>query len=308
MFTDKTKPQGTRYGVIGAGAVGAYLGCRLAVAGHPVDFVARSNYASLSAAALELFEDGRLVAKIDVALHEAIADLSAAEVLIVATKTFDIPDVSEQLVECGLEATIIAFHNGLEPEELYAPELYPILVGGIAYISAVKVASNVVHVIGRSNFLLAPLPQFTGGKRRIETVIEDFRRAGIPVESAGSLKEERWRKTCWSLLFAGPGTILNMDTRQLVSSAAGRELQKLIFDEARLVAAADGVTFSADWLDVIQEAAAKESHLVSMTVDRRSGRRLEEDAIYGAFRRRAGSLRIPTPAIAAVDFLLRSQA
>ena len=54
---------------------------------------------------------------------------------------------------------------------------------------------------------------------------------------------------------------------------------------------------------MIEEAATSPGHIVSMTTDRRRGRPLENDAIYGAVCRRAAEFGIQNPSARRSEFI-----
>ena len=294
------------YAIVGTGAVGGFIGWYLVNAGHTVHFVARSHYGALVTDGLALTEDGnRLVHSVNV--FSRIDALPPVDVIIASAKTTDIPKISAQIARHSPSTTVVAFQNGLNPESLYAtasPDR--IILGGVAYLSAQMSPPATVQVEGRHRLVIGA--QVGAGDRAETTaskIVEQFRAAGLYADLSHDLRLDRWTKVGWSLMFAGPCTILDVDTRQLVRSQATRDLLDQIFQEARSVAHEEGVTLPPNEpAAMIAEAASSPGHVVSMTIDRRLGRSLEDDAIYGAVRRRAYEVGIRTPIIDTVHSLL----
>lgn len=296
-----------KYAVIGVGAIGGFIGGCLAHARHNVWFVARSNFADLTESGLTIDSNGsrKMISQLNVV--RTLYELPEVDVIIVASKTTDIKSIDEQLAKRAKQVLVFAFHNGLAPESLYEKSQdHHVVLSGVAYASAQRLTPTFIRIEGEHELVIAPSDTVLGEiTSQINDVISDLRESGLNVRYSANLLLERWKKVLWSLIFSGPCTILDVNTYQLVQSTSMRELQHRVFAEAQSIARADGVELS--WslvLEMIADAESSPGHIVSMTVDRRLGKPLEDDAIYGMVRRRAWELRVPTPTIDCVHALL----
>ena len=295
------------YAVVGTGAVGGFIGWKLANAGHDVHFVARSNYPALLNSGLTICQPDMEQRLWPISVFPSVDRLPLVDVIIVATKTTDIEHVSAQLARHQPSTTVVAFHNGLCPESIYVEaSTERVLLGGVAYLTAELSAPTCVRIEGEHRLVIGPIAVADEQALSIATeVVEQLSAAGLQTDLSSHLRTDRWHKIAWSLIFAGPCTILDVDTNQLVRSPTLRALQEQIFCETKAVARADGVMLPSSEIAVmIADAASSPGHVVSMTIDRRRGRPLEDDAIYGAVCRRAVELGIRTPVLDTVHSLL----
>ena len=100
--------------VVGAGAIGGFMGVRLADAGHEVSLIARGPHlAAIRENGLKLIQDGEeLVAK-DVIATDDMADLGSQDIVLLALKAHQIAAVSDKLPGLFHDDTVmVTLQNG----------------------------------------------------------------------------------------------------------------------------------------------------------------------------------------------------
>lgn len=123
--------------VLGAGAIGAYYGARLLQAGASVSFLVRSARAGqLRAHGLHVHSElGDFHGPVDVV--EAGGALPAADVVLLACKTYDLPEAMRSIAPAvGPHTAILPFLNGMQTYDLLDAAFGKAQVlGGVAYIA-----------------------------------------------------------------------------------------------------------------------------------------------------------------------------
>ena len=83
--------------IVGAGAIGGWIGARLAVAGHQVSVLARgATLAAIEANGLQLIEDGATHA-VQVKASNTAAELETPDLLVIAVKGPGLRDARQRL-------------------------------------------------------------------------------------------------------------------------------------------------------------------------------------------------------------------
>lgn len=172
-----------RVAVLGAGAIGGYLGLRLSAAGAAVVLVGRrelvEQHDRLHAVTLEGAE---LRPGAGLAVSDDPAALAGADVVLVTVKSQATAEAGA-LVErhAPAEASVVAFQNGLRNAEVLRRVVGPRVVAGM-------VSFNVVREQGGARWRQAtrgPLVAGTGDGRhaeRMRALAERFAAAGLPLQ------------------------------------------------------------------------------------------------------------------------------
>jgi 2-dehydropantoate 2-reductase len=116
---------------------------------------------------------------------------------------------------------------------------------------------------------------------RSAAIAAAFTACGLEAVTTDRIKDEMWQKVAVNCVI----NPINAMTRTEVGAIADerlRPLKQLIVDECRRVAARDGVTLAADFVDWIDRRYGPSRNLSSMQQDLRLGRRTEIDFLNGA--------------------------
>ena len=170
-----------KFAVVGAGAIGGYLGARLARAGEEVTFIARNkNLAAINANGFKLIlEDGSEEHTPNVRAVQHMAEAGAQDVVLITLKAHQLREVLPELRALfGPQTIVVTMINGIpwwyfhklagahegravtsvDPDGLIAANIEPErVIGSVVYPAAELVAPGVVKLIEGNRFTLGEL-------------------------------------------------------------------------------------------------------------------------------------------------------
>ena len=311
--------------VVGAGAIGGYVGGWLAAAGEDVTFVARGqNLQAIRADGMRVIgEDGGEV----VARARAIQDTRDAgpqDVVILAVKAHQVAAVAPGLAAlCGDGTAIVTMQNGIPWWYFHkhggAYEGTPVrsadpdgsigrlidadrVIGSVVYPAATLEAPGLVRVVEGKRFTLGE-PDGTTSER-VQAVSAAFTRAGFKAPVIADIRSEIWLKLWGNLSFNPISALTHATLAGLLRFPLTRELSIEMMREAEQVANELGVTFRVGIDKRIAGAEKVGEHKTSMLQDVEAGRPLEIEALVGSVVELGRLTRTPTPHVDAVYALV----
>ncbi len=302
-----------RIAVIGAGAVGGYYGGRLALAGHEVRFLVRSDYEAWRRHGLRvLSKDGDFHLAAPVCARDA-RELGEADWVICALKATAIEEAAELIAPCvGRGTRIVALMNGLGNEQRLAARFESWRIfGAMAFVCINRGAPGVIHHLEYGRVSVGHLDDDAAACEELAGLL---RGAGIETVVAPNLRFARWEKLCWNVPFnglsvagGGIGTQTVLRDRELRSLAEETMREVVRAGNADLEAA--GSPARLDEESVVERMFAQTESMgdyrTSMVIDYVLGRPLEVEAILGNPVRRARELGVTVPRMAALYALVR---
>ena len=308
--------------VVGAGAIGGYLGAKLALAGEDVSFIARNqNLAAINARGFRLIlEDGREQHAANVRAFEHMTDAGPQDAVLLTLKAHQVRDVLPQLRGLfGPKTMVVTMINGVpwwyfhrlagpnegravtsvDPDGTIAANIEPErIIGSVVYPAAELFEPGVVRVIEGNRFTLGELD----GSRseRIEALSQTFMCAGFKSPVARDIRAEIWIKLWGNLSFNPISALTHATLEDICRFPASRALAERMMREAQAVAEQLGVVFKISLAQRIAGAEAVGAHKTSMLLDVEHGRALELEALVGAVIELGRIAAVPTPTIEAV--------
>ncbi len=308
--------------VVGAGAIGGYLGAKLALAGEEVSFIARNqNLAAINARGFRLIlEDGSALHVTGVRAFEHMADAGPQDAVLLTLKAHQVRDVLPQLRALfGPKTMVVTMINGVpwwyfhrlagphegrsitsvDPDGAIAAHIEPErIIGSVVYPAAELVEPGVVRVIEGNRFTLGE----PNGSRseRIEALSQTFMRAGFKSPVARDIRAEIWIKLWGNLSFNPISALTHATLEDICRFPPSRALAERMMREAQAVAEQLGVVFKISLAQRIAGAEAVGAHKTSMLLDVEHGRALELEALVGAVIELGRIAAVPTPTIEAV--------
>ncbi len=280
-----------RYAVIGAGALGAFYGARLARAGLEVHFLGRSDVSHVRQHGLRVDSvDGDILMPADdVNIYDQAGDLPECEVVLIclkATANDALRDILPRVVTPGCE--VVLMQNGLNLEKqiaLYAGEAARV-VGGLCFICSNKVGPGHVHHLDYGRVMFG---RFDPEGRRVrpddslKAIAADFESADIPVVLTEDLVEARWRKLVWNIPYNGLSVVLDARTDELMANRQSAQLvESLMWEVVTDCQAATGRTIPPDFVEqMLSDTRRMKPYRPSMKIDYDEKRPMEVEAIYG---------------------------
>ncbi|TDX32497.1 2-dehydropantoate 2-reductase [Rhodovulum visakhapatnamense] len=316
--------------VFGAGAIGGYMGAKLAQAGAEVSLVARGPHlAAMKARGLRLIEEETGTDEtVPVRVAEDAAELGEQDYVIVTLKAHSVPPVVPKMQPLiGEGTTIVSGVNGvpwwyfhkiggpLEGTRLasvdpgdaqwtgFGPDR---VLGCVVYPAAEVVEPGVVKHIEGNRFSLG---EPDGSKsERATRLSQALAAAGLKAPVRPKLRDEIWVKL-WGNLSFNPISALTHATLDVLCTDPGtRGVARAMMLEAQAIAEKLGVKFPIDVDRRIEGGAAVGAHRTSMLQDLDLGRPMEIDALVGSVQELGRITDTPTPAIDTVLALVSLRA
>lgn len=303
--------------IFGAGAIGGYMGAKLAEAGADVSLVARGPHlAAMQANGLTLIqEDGSKT--VPVTVSDNPADLGPQDYVIVTLKAHSVPPVVDKMKPLiGPNTTIVSGVNGvpwwyfhkvggdLEGTRLasvdpgnaqwdgFGPDN---VLGCVVYPAAEVIEPGVIKHIEGNRFSLG---EPSGEKsERAMALSKALSAAGLKAPVRPKIRDEIWIKL-WGNLSFNPISALTHATLDVLCTDPGtREVARNMMLEAQTVAEKLGVKFPIDVDRRIQGGADVGAHRTSMLQDLDANRPMEIDALVGSVQELGRVTGTPTPTI-----------
>lgn len=307
--------------IVGAGAIGGYMGAKLALAGETVTLIARgAHLRAMQEQGLRLLADGQ---EKTVKNIRAMQDTGAAgpqDLVILALKAQSLPGIAPALPALyGPETLVVTAQNGIpwwyfrkldtpyadyriravDPEGTVEAHI-PLerVIGCVVYPAAELAAPGVVRHIEGDRFTLGELD---GAKsKRIQTLAQTFRQAGLKAPIRSQIRNELWVKLWGNLAFNPISALTRAKLDQICQEPLSRELARCMMTEAQAIGERLGVEFGIALEQRIRGAEQVGAHKTSMLQDIEAGRPTEIDALLGAVAELGKLTKIATPHIDAV--------
>lgn len=276
------------YAIVGIGAIGGYYGARLAAAGHPVHFLARSDADHVRRHGLVVespFGDIRLPS---VSVFTAPEEVPPVDVVVLAVKATDTEQAAKLIPPMLREGTVLlVLQNGLGIEAPLAEAIggAPV-VGGMCFICSNKIAPGHIRHLDHGAVTVGEHtddPRGAGITAAVDAIASDLEAAGLPTSRIENLVSGRWRKLVWNIPYNGLSVVLDAGTDELMRDPATRALVEELMREVAAAAEACGHRIEADFIDYMMRTTDKMTpYKTSMKLDYEGGRPLEIETIYGA--------------------------
>jgi len=304
--------------VFGAGAIGGYMGVKLAQAGADVSLVARGPHlAAMQENGLTLIEEDGAPQTVKVRASDNAADLGPQDYVIVTLKAHSVPPVVPHMQPLiGEDTTIVSGVNGvpwwyfhkigtdLEGTRLetvdpgnaqwdgFGPDR---VLGCVVYPAAEVPEPGVIKHIEGNRFSLGE-PDGSKSERAL-ALSKALSAAGLKAPVRPRLRDEIWVKL-WGNLSFNPISALTHATLDVLCTDEGtRPVARNMMLEAQAIAEKLGVKFPIDVERRIDGGAAVGAHRTSMLQDLDQGRPMEIDALVGSVQELGRVTNTPTPTI-----------
>jgi len=284
--------------VMGTGAIGGYIGVRLAAAEVSVTFIARgAHLAAIRAAGLRVLSPLGDVHVMPASATEDPAAVGPVDVVLLGTKLYDVEAAARAIAPMlGDDTAIICLQNGVDATAIVA-RLYgrAHVVGGMVMINGEIVAPGVIKHNALNTLTVGELD---GSKSvRLERFVALTNTAGIETKLSEDIRLEIWRKFLVVAPMAAVSAMTRVPLARIREQAETWRLAKQGMREVIAVANAEGVGLSDD--DVEKTLAfvmgMPATWKASLTVDLEQGRRLEVEWLSGAVCRLGQAAKIETP-------------
>ena len=236
-----------RIAVVGAGAIGGYLGARLSLAGEDVTFIARgANLDAIQANGMKVIgEDGSESRTTAARAVEKMNDAGPQDAVLLTVKAHQVAAIAAELQRSvSAETSIVTMQNGIPwwyfhkhggqyegtrranapiPTDRSAADDRPRsrMIGTVVYPAAsARVAPGVVRVVEGKRFTLGEPDGSTSA--RVQAISAAFTRAGFKAPIIGDIRSEIWLKLWGNLSFNPISALTHATLVDICSSSRSR--------------------------------------------------------------------------------------
>jgi 2-dehydropantoate 2-reductase len=315
-----------RLAVVGAGAIGGYVGACLARGGCEVTLIARrAHLEAIQNHGMQVFS-----ADDDFLVHphatDDIAAVSDADVVFLGLKAYSLPEVADALHRALRPGVpVIAGQNGIpwwyfqrqpgrdlvvesvDPGGIITQAIDPAsVIGCVVYCSAEITEPGVIrHVEGKRFSLGEP---DGSPSDRCRAISRAFHSGGLRAPVAPRLREQIWLKMIGNASLNPVTALLGATLGQLGRSPAALRLVREMMAEGAAVATALEIQLPITIERRLEAAVEVGEHRTSMLQDRMAGKPLELDCLTGALIEIAERAGVDVPQTRAVHDLLTALA
>jgi len=304
-----------RIAIAGAGAIGGYIGARLAQAGSDVVLFARGPHLrAMQEKGLRVVStDGDFEVKPHVTGD--LQDIGRADVIILGVKAHDLTTLAPQLSPfIGPDTTVVSTQNGIPwwyfqnyPGDLDGLLLEHVdpggaiadaipadrVVGSLAYFSTDIAEPGVIHHTEGNRLSLGE----PNGARtdRVKAVAQAMIAAGLRAPVTTRFRHEIWVKLLGNVAFNPISALTGATLEDMVRHPGLSKVIREVMAEVEAVAAKLDIELP---ISIDQRMAGAEkvgAHKTSMLQDYEAGRPMELDAIVGAVVELGDRLQVPMP-------------
>jgi 2-dehydropantoate 2-reductase len=297
-----------RFSIVGAGAIGAYVGACLARGGEDVTLIARgAHLRAMQEHGVTV--DGQFTVPV-----EATDDLRAitgSDVVFVALKAYSLPAMAAGIarhVRAGA-ATVWAqngvpwwYADGLDSVDPGGAIARAIpresVVGCVVYCSTEIVAPGVVRHVEGNRFSIGE--PGGGPSDRCHSIGEAFARSGLKAPTSKDLPGEIWLKLVGNVAFNPISALTGATLGELGGQPEVVDVIRAMFEECACVAEHLGVRFPVALERRMQAGFAVGGHKTSMLQDLEAGKPLELDCLSGAVIELADRFGVAVPHVRTV--------
>ena len=312
--------------VLGAGAIGAFVGAAVARGGANVTLIARGEHlrAMQRDGVQVLSPRGDFVAHLHATAD--IGAIAAADAVLIGLKAYSLPELAPQ-IRAALKpgVPLIAAQNGIpwwyfhreggpldgrtvqsvDPGGVVSAALPPDdAVGCVVYCATEIIGPGVIrHIEGTRISIGEPSGV---ASERCEQISAALTAGGLkcPIDHQ-HLREQSWMKLIGNAAFNPMSLLTRATLAELGELAVMRAALRSLLEEVAAVAAALGIALPVTIDQRLAAGFAVGSHKTSMLQDFEAGKPLEIDCLTGAVLEIASVLNVPTPTLTAVDAATR---
>ncbi|MEX2540952.1 MAG: 2-dehydropantoate 2-reductase [Trueperaceae bacterium] len=290
-----------RIAVIGAGAVGAYFGGRLAEAGNSVHLLARGEHLrALQTRGLKVSSPLGDIDGLRVPAGDDPHGVGPVDVVLIAVKAQDLQSAAtaaQLLIDD--DTAVVSLQNGVEAEEELAAALgSERVLGGVAYIEAALAEPGLIE--HRSAFARLTFGELDGRRTaRAEEFLRVCTEAGIDASISDDIRGDLWRKWIFICAFSGMTALCRQPIGAVMSDPDLLAVFRRLLEEMTALARAKGIELPGD---IVEERLSFSRERLdpemrsSLLSDLHRGKRLEIESLNGHAVRLGRRLGVATPA------------
>jgi 2-dehydropantoate 2-reductase len=287
-----------RVAIMGTGAMGGYVGARLAAGGAEVRFVARgAHLEAIRRDGLKVTSpNGDMLVQPATASAEP-AELGPVDLVLVAVKMYDMePALRAVAPLMGEDTGVVTLQNGVEAPDM-AAALYGVkrTAGGVCMINAEIAGPGVIQHNALNAVIVGELAGGAGERlRRFKELAE---RGGVEVKLSRNIRLDLWRKMMLLSPLGALSAMIGLPFARYHDLAESWRLVEMGVREVAAVGRAQGLDLGEPDVETAlgHAHAMKPTWKASIAVDLELGKRLEVEWFAGTVCRLGEAAGVDTP-------------
>jgi 2-dehydropantoate 2-reductase len=313
--------------IVGVGAIGGYVGIRLALAGEQVTFIARgANLETLRTRGIRLQNaDGTEESCPQITATDDYLAAGPQDIIVLAMKAHQVEAVVDEVPKMfAADTVVVPMQNGIpywyfyghggalagtrvhsvDPHgRIYEEIPCERVIGCVVYPAAELVAPGVIRHVEGNRF---PVGEPDGTESaRIARLAQCFVNAGMQAPVLKDIRSEVWLKLWGNLTFNPISALSRATLAGICGYPPSRAVAVAMMSEAQSIANKLGISFRVSLEKRIAGAERVGHHKTSMLQDVENARTLEIDALLGSVVELARVTNTPTPHIDTVYALTK---
>jgi 2-dehydropantoate 2-reductase len=304
-----------RFAVLGAGAIGAYVGAALDRGGADVVLIARGEHLRAMAERGVRVESPRGDFEAHPEATDDVGAIAEADVVVLGLKSYGLPALAPRiggLLRPG--AAVVFAQNGIpwwyfqgvdgpfagrtlesvDPGAVITRSIAPEhIVGCVVYCATEITAPGVIRHLEGTRFTIG-----TPGGERTDTctaISRAFVAGGLKCPIEDDLRPQIWLKLVGNAAFNPLTTVTRATLGGLGTSPAATAFARTVMEESAAVAGALGIELPVSLDRRLEAGLAVGDHRTSMLQDWEAGKPLETDCMTGAVVEIAEMVGVPVP-------------
>ena len=302
--------------IVGAGAIGGWLGAGLACAGCDVSFLARGEtLAALQTQGLKLQSGAQTEQTHSVRASNSAAELGVQDLVIIAVKAPALREVAQQIAPLlGKDTIVLTAMNGVPwwflqgfGGELANRALTSVdatgevaaaipahhIIGGVVHASCSVASPGVIrHAFGNKIILGEPSGDITPRVTALTALLE---KASFEAPIAEQIQRDIWFKLWGNMTMNPVSAITGATTAQVLDDDLVRGFCSNVMLEAKDIGARLGIPIDQQPEDRHAVTRKLGSFKTSMLQDVEAGKAVELDALVGAVKELGQLTQVTTP-------------
>ncbi|MDR7033859.1 2-dehydropantoate 2-reductase [Mesorhizobium sp. BE184] len=277
--------------VMGAGAVGCYMGAILAKAGHAVTLIGRPQHVEAARQSGLLLESKlRFTGHVPMQATTEPDGVAGADIVLFCVKSTDTEATGRQIAPyLGDRTAIICLQNGVDNAERLRAVIGHTTIPAAVYVATEMAGPGHVKHHGRGDLII-------GASLDSDRIAEAFTASGIPTVVSDNAIGALWSKLIVNCAYNALSAIPQLPYGRLLETDGVKEVMQDVLNECLAVARAAGVTVPAETAQTVANlAASMPNQYASTAQDIARGRPTEIEHLNGYVVRKGDALGVPTP-------------
>ncbi|MBI2170991.1 MAG: 2-dehydropantoate 2-reductase [Chloroflexi bacterium] len=308
-----------KFAIYGAGAIGAFLGAKLSLAGEDVTLIARSTLQAMRDRGVRVRSPQG-----DFTAHPAVTDdpkkIGPVDYLFLTVKAHSLTQIAPQMGPMlGPETAVVSAQNGIpwwyfqrysgplagthlesvDPGGIISRAVAPgRVIGCVIYPATEMPEPGLIHHLEGDRFSIGELEGVT--TVRCKALARALIKAGLKCPIRSDIRRDLWVKLLGNMAFNPISALARGTMGEIAAHPFTSRLARAMMEEADAVARALGVEMP---VTVDQRMAGAEKvgpHKTSMLLDAEAGKPLELESLVGAVVELGEHLGVPMPNTRAV--------